>query len=72
MKTESQNALIKGWLLNGHSLTTLEALTMFGAFRLAARISNLRDAGLPIITEMVDINDKRVARYRLDNASASN
>lgn len=72
MKTESQNAMIKGWLLNGHSLTTLEALNMFGAFRLSARIENLRSAGLPILTEMVEINDKRVARYRLDNASQGN
>jgi len=65
MKTESQTALIKGWLLNGHSLTTLEALTMFGCFRLAARIENLRSAGLPILTEMVDVNEKRVAKYYL-------
>ena len=65
MKTESQTALIKGWLLNGHSLTTLEALTMFGCFRLAARIDNLRSAGLPIITEIVEVNDKRVAKYSI-------
>ena len=65
MKTDSQNALIKGWLLNGHSLTTLEALNMFGCFRLAARIENLRTAGMDIKTEIVTINDKRVARYYL-------
>ena len=62
--TDSQNALIKGWLLNGYSLTQLEALTQFGCFRLAARIANLRDEGLHIITEMVTLeNGKRVARY---------
>lgn len=66
MRTDSQNTLIKGWLMNGHSLTTIEALNMFGCFRLSARIENLRAAGLPIITEMVEINDKRVARYRLE------
>lgn len=65
MKLESQNALIKGWLLNGHSITTLDALNMFGCFRLSARIANLKDQGLPIITDMVTINDKRVASYRL-------
>jgi hypothetical protein len=65
MKPESQNALIKGWLLNGHSITTLEALNMFGCFRLSARIANLKDQGLPIVTDMVTINDKRVASYRL-------
>jgi hypothetical protein len=41
--TDSQNALIKGWLLNGYSITQLEALNQFGCFRLAARIADLRD-----------------------------
>jgi len=67
MKTESQNALIKGWLLNGKSITPLDALNMFGCFRLSARIANLRDEGLPIVTDIVTINDKRVARYYLAN-----
>lgn len=63
--TDSQTALIKGWLLNGYSLTTLEALTMFRCFRLAARVADLRDEGMPILTEMVDINGKRVAKYSI-------
>jgi hypothetical protein len=65
MKTlDSQNALIKGWLLNGYSLTQMEALNQFGCFRLAARISDLRDEGLHIIRDMVTLeNGKRVARY---------
>jgi hypothetical protein len=65
MRTDSQNALIKGWLLNGHSITTLDALTMFGCFRLSARISNLKDQGMNIMTEMVEVNDKRIAKYYL-------
>ena len=65
MKPESQNALIKGWLLNGYSITPIEALYMFGCFRLSARISNLRDEGMLVVTDMVTINDKRVARYYL-------
>jgi hypothetical protein len=64
--TDSQNALIKGWLLNGYSLTQLEALNQFGCFRLAARIADLRDKGLNIVTYMVTLeNGKRVARYIL-------
>lgn len=63
--SDSQNALIKGWLLNGKSITPMEALNMFGCFRLSARIANLRDEGLPVVTDMVTINDKRVARYYL-------
>ena len=62
---ESQNALIKGWLLNGYSITPMEALNMFGCFRLSARIANLREEGLAVVTDMVTINDKRVARYYL-------
>ena len=65
MKPESQNALIKGWLLNGYSITPMEELNMFGCFRLSARIANLRDEGLEVVTDMVTINDKRVARYYL-------
>ena len=65
MKTESQTALIKGWLLNGYSITQLDALNMFGCFRLSARIANLRDEGLDIVTDMVNVNDKRIAKYYL-------
>jgi hypothetical protein len=62
--TDSQNALIKGWLLNGYSITQLEALTQFGCFRLAARIANLRDQGFKIETKIVTLeNGKRVAMY---------
>ena len=64
--TDSQNALIKGWLLNGYSITQLEALNQFGCFRLAARISDLRDQSLNVVTDMVTLeNGKRVARYFL-------
>jgi hypothetical protein len=64
--TDSQNALIKGWLLNGYAITQLEALTQFGCFRLAARIADLRDKGLNVVTDMVMLeNGKRVARYFL-------
>lgn len=62
---DSQNALIKGWLLNGKSITPMEALNMFGCFRLSARIANLREEGMPVVTDIVTINDKRVARYYL-------
>jgi hypothetical protein len=62
--TDSQNALIKGWLLNGYSLTQIEAITQFGCLRLAARIADLRDKGLNVVTDMVTLeNGKRVARY---------
>jgi hypothetical protein len=58
--------LIKGWLLNGYSITQLDALNMFGCFRLSARIANLREEGLDIVTDMVNVNDKRIAKYYLN------
>jgi hypothetical protein len=63
--TDSQTALIKGWLLNGRSITQLDALNMFGCFRLAARIANIREEGFDIVTDMITVNDKRMAQYYL-------
>jgi hypothetical protein len=62
---DSQTALIKGWLLNGRSITQLDAFNMFGCFRLAARIANIREEGLDIVTDMITVNDKRIAQYYL-------
>jgi hypothetical protein len=61
--TDSQNALIKGWLLNGYSITQREASQQFGCDRLAARICELRDKGLNVVTDMVTENGKTFARY---------
>ena len=63
--TDSQTALIKGWLLNGKSITQLDALNMFGCFRLAARIADIREQGLDVVTDMITVNDKRIAKYYL-------
>jgi hypothetical protein len=65
MKTDSQNNLIKAWLMNGRSITPLQALDMFGCFRLSARIDNLRKAGMNIKTDLIMINDKRIAQYSI-------
>jgi len=62
---DSQTALIKGWLLNGRSITQLDALNMFGCFRLAARIADIREQGLDVVTDMITVNDKRIAKYYL-------
>lgn len=62
----SQEAQILAHLRSGHTLTPLEALDMFGCFRLGARIGELREAGLDIKTEIVRTSTgKRVARYSL-------
>jgi hypothetical protein len=48
------------------SITPIEALELYGCFRLAARISDLREAGHQIETETVrGPNGKHWARYHL-------
>lgn len=64
---KTQNQRIKEYLENGHKLTPLEALNLFGCFRLASRISDLKKRGMNIKTEMVtDANTgKQYASYSL-------
>lgn len=64
---QTQNQRIKEYLENGHKLTPLEALNLFGCFRLASRISDLKRQGMNIKTEMVtDSNTgKQYASYSL-------
>lgn len=68
---ESQNKQILEYLKNGNSITPIEALNLFGSFRLGARIKDLRDGGHNIITELVKDGRKRYAKYylkvKLDN-----
>lgn len=52
-------------LKRGEKLTPLMALQRYGCFRLAARIQDLRDSGVPVITSMVKVGESRVARYSL-------
>ena len=62
----TQKANVRAWLLDGRSITPLEALNRFGIFRLAAVVHELRDEGLDIITEKFQVSPKkRVAKYYL-------
>jgi hypothetical protein len=62
----SQNKQIADYLNNGKKLTTLDALNKFGCFRLAARISDLRNDGMNIVTKTIKLkNNKQVAQYSL-------
>lgn len=70
MKTNEVNTIesqrIAVWKhLQVSEITPLEALIMYGCFRLGARIYELRKEGKKIKTEMIDINGKRVARYSI-------
>jgi len=66
--SESQNRKIAEYLQQGNSITSLEALEKFGCFRLASRITDLKQKfGLAIVTDrVVTSTGKRVARYTLD------
>lgn len=64
---ETQNAQILFYLKQGKAISPLEALNMFGCFRLAGRIYDLRDQGWPIHCEKRQVADrKRVGFYTLD------
>jgi hypothetical protein len=66
---QSQNGRILAHLLGGNTITPLQAIGVFGAYRLAARIRELRLAGHKIKTSMkVDPNGKPYAEYSLRNA----
>lgn len=66
----SQKYRIRKWLLEGKSITPIDALNYFGAFRLSAIIFDLRNEGMNIETEYV-INSKgnRFAKYSLKKDS---
>ena len=66
-RMESQRKNIKNWLLCGKSITPIEALQMFGAFRLSAIIFVLKNEhDMNIRTDMIyESNGRRYARYTL-------
>jgi hypothetical protein len=62
----TQKSMVRAWLLDGHTLTPLEALNRFGTLRLSAIIFVLREEGLPIVTEKIQVAPrKRVAEYHV-------
>ena len=68
MKRRTQKDKIKEWLESGRSITPIEALEMFGSFRLGAIIFTLREEGMPIKTEFVTNRYKtKFAKYDVNN-----
>ena len=63
----NQNAVILGYLKNGNAITGLDALHLWGCFRLAARVHDLRGKGFIIDSVMVNRAGKNVALYSLKN-----
>ena len=65
---QSQKKQILDYLKNGKSLTQMEALNLFGCFRLASRICELREEGVNIKTERRIVpSGKTVAAYYIPN-----
>lgn len=62
----SQCAMIREWLLEGKTLTSLEALVNFGCMRLASRIHDLRERGMNITaTKIQTPSGKYITQYSL-------
>ena len=62
--SESQNAKIRSWLEDGKRISPLLALHLFGCFRLASRIWDLRERGMNIGNDWVIESDgKRHKEY---------
>lgn len=61
----TQTQQILKHLEKGNKLTSLEALSLFGCFRLAARVQELRDVGHEVKSQLIKINNKRIAEYWL-------
>lgn len=65
---KSQCDMIIAWLKKGYSITQLEALKMFGCFRLASRVHDLRERGYNIkACRITTPTGKRVCEYVLSN-----
>jgi hypothetical protein len=66
-KRPNQAAQILSHLEHGRSLTAMDALNLFGCFRLAARVHELRAQGHHIEERVVVTpGGKRVAEYTLN------
>ena len=61
----TQTAAIRAHLERGESITPLQALALYGCFRLAARIFDLRAEVLNIQTRYVTVNGHEFAEYFL-------
>lgn len=61
----SQTKLILEHLRKGNSLTPIEALNLFGCFRIAARVLELKKQGHNIKTETIKKGKKSFASYKL-------
>ncbi|HNQ69638.1 MAG TPA: helix-turn-helix domain-containing protein [Bacteroidales bacterium] len=61
---ESQEKQIRQYLSEGNRLTPLDALRLFGCFRLSARIYDLKKSGFSVqVRKIQTLDGKTVAQY---------
>ena len=61
---ESQNKQIKSYLEQGNTITAITALEEFKCFRLASRITDLKQSGVPIDSQFIEVESgKKVKEY---------
>ena len=71
-ESASQCKQIARYMEEGHRITQLDALRLFGCFRLASRIHDLRNQGYIIEKRTVVTNTgKKVCEYWIDKNQAS-
>lgn len=64
--SRSQTERILEYMLQGNAITPLEALEIFGSFRLGARIAEIKAKGYLVYSEFVTTpNGKKVKQYHL-------
>lgn len=64
----SQAQQILDHMERGEAITPLDALRLYGCFRLAARVADLRDSGHTIDRQLIRKDGKTYAEYRLGEA----
>lgn len=66
----TQKKDILNHLIEKGTITPIEALELYGCFRLGARIADLKAEGIQIRTDIVAKNGKRFAQYSLEGVDA--
>lgn len=61
----SKQEKVKNHLNKGKSITAIDALKLYGSFRLSAIIFNLRKEGMKITSEVMTKNGSNFAKYTL-------
>ena len=64
-KKSTQTTMILAHLKKGSSITPMDALKLFGCFRLSARIADIRSMGYKVVTKYVTEKGKTYASYRM-------